>query len=110
MKAFLLWPFFTFQVVAAPVFEAGNYTCVEGNEESICDQIVQVRIRDNQATLIAIEYSGWCGSQGPYRYICDEKSCSDGHIKVTPLSQTTYYWENLDYNFHCKFEKTPNSF
>lgn len=90
---------------AAPVFEAGNYVCKDGNDESICDQVVQVRVVDGQTTLISIEYVGWCGSQGPYRYSCDEEICTNGHIAVKPLTQNTYYWENLDYDFHCTFHK-----
>lgn len=92
------------RLFAAQPFTAGTYTCVDGNEASICDQTVQVRVVNDEATLIAVEYVGWCGSQGPYRYSCNENSCSDGHITITPRSENTYYWENHDHGFQCLFK------
>jgi hypothetical protein len=82
----------------------GLYKCINGNNDSICEQNFQIRIQNNQATLIAIEYVGYCGSQGPYRYACENNVCSDGHIRVT-LREHNYLWENLDHQFYCEFKK-----
>jgi hypothetical protein len=102
---FVLVYFSSIHLFAATPPEAGTYVCVEGNNDSICDQEIQVRVVQGQATLFQIEYVGWCGGQGPYRYGCMNNECTDGAIKVTFISKNKYHWENLTYGFSCTFEK-----
>lgn len=83
----------------------GTYRCIEGNNDSICDQEIQIRVVNGKATLFQIEYVGWCGGQGPYRYGCIENECTDGSIKIKFDSKNSYHWENMTYGFHCKFQK-----
>jgi hypothetical protein len=91
-------------LISAP--EKGLYSCVRGNEESICDQ--ELILRGGRLTALSVEYVGWCGSMGPYTYGCNSKGCSDGTgkgIVITFQSSRGYHWENQQYGFHCDFKK-----
>ncbi len=88
--------------------EKGLYRCVQGNEESICDQELIPIVRDGRLTALSVEYVGWCGSMGPYTYGCNSKGCSDGSgngIVITFQSSRGYHWENQQYGFSCDFKK-----
>ena len=83
----------------------GIYRCLEGNNDSICDQKLKIRTSQNEISSIEIEYVGDCGSQGPYVYSCDNAKCSDGVIEVSFMNQELYQWKNISYDIHCKMQK-----
>ncbi len=85
------------------LLQPGLYKCMNGNNSSICEQILQVH--DQQS--ISITYAGDCGGQGPYSYLCEDNFCSDdsGTITFEIKDETHYRWENKQYNFFCEFEK-----
>ena len=105
MKLFILLCLLSFHVFADVNPVKGIYKRINGNEESICDQILRPTFKDSILTSISIEYSGWCSSQGPYRYNCNGSSCSDGlAIFVEFKSDKEYRWENRQYGFFCEFK------
>lgn len=83
----------------------GLYYCKQGNEESICDQVLRPIFVGDQLSAISVEYVGWCGSMGPYLYPCDGSICSDPGIEVLFRDEKHYRWENKQYKFICEFEK-----
>ena len=83
----------------------GMYRCVNGNNDSICDQKVRVTTH-GQITILKVTYEGYCNGQGPYQYACDENICTDGTIRITSKDESHYYWENLGYGFYCDMEKS----
>jgi hypothetical protein len=85
--------------------DRGLYVCVDGNEESICDQILKPIFSGEKLTAISVEYVGWCGSMGPYRYACENDVCEDAGLKFEFRDSTHYRWENKQYGFHCEFTK-----
>jgi len=89
--------------VAGP--ERGLYRCVDGNEESICDQILKPYFSNEKLTAIKVEYVGWCGSMGPYTYFCQGDICQDAGLKFEFRDKTHYRWENKQHGLFCEFEK-----
>lgn len=85
--------------------ERGLYVCKEGNEESICDQILIPRFFGDKLISISVEYVGWCGSMGPYSYACQDDICEDPGLKFEFKNSKHYRWENKQYGFVCEFEK-----
>jgi hypothetical protein len=85
--------------------EKGLYSCIKGNEDSICDQIVKPFFSGEQLTAISVEYVGECGSMGPYTYYCENYVCEDAGLRFQFKSTKSYSWENKQYGFKCEFEK-----
>jgi len=83
----------------------GMYYCKEGNEESICDQILKPIFVGERLSAISVEYVGWCGSMGPYLYPCEGNVCFDPGIEIVFRDERHYRWENKQYKFICEFEK-----
>jgi hypothetical protein len=83
----------------------GLYYCDQGNEESICDQILKTYYSGQNLTAIRVEYVGQCGSMGPYTYYCDKGVCEDPGLKFVFKDNRTYYWTNKQYGFECYFKK-----
>ena len=106
MKIFILTLLLGLQ---AQAFTSGLYTCVEGNNNSICPQKIKFTAASG-TSLLRVYYSGDCNDQGPYRYYCEnETSCGDMHVGFTKLSESSYYWINKGYDIHCRFELTNGS-
>ena len=100
----LLISFGLYAASSAP--ESGMYSCMKGNDESICDQNLKIlRLSNGKITGIKISYEGYCNGQGPYIYGCNENFCSDGIIKISFIDQTRYRWEHRNYNRFCEMEK-----
>lgn len=83
----------------------GLYTCVQGNNDSICDQQIRMITKLGKVVEMRVMYEGYCNGQGPYTYECERNVCTDGAIKVTYESPIRYRWENLSYGFSCEMEK-----
>lgn len=96
---------FSLSSFAAIKPQNGLYYCKEGNEESICDQIVKTFYSGDKLTAIKVEYVGWCGSMGPYMYYCDQEVCEDPGLKFEFKDATHYRWQNKQYGFVCEMEK-----
>jgi hypothetical protein len=106
MKRFILLSLLSFSSQAAGFKpQNGLYVCMQGNEESICDQEVRVFTNGDTLTAIRVEYVGWCGSMGPYTYFCQNQICEDAGIKFTFKNPREYRWENKQYGFVCNFAK-----
>ncbi len=84
-------------ITALPL--AGIYTCIQGNNDSICDQDLKPYWVGNTLTAVRVEYVGWCGSMGPYTYPCKGQVCEDAGIRIEFKSATQYQWENKQYGF-----------
>lgn len=96
----------SFNLYAADISPVkGLYRCVQGNEESICDQRVKPIMVGDRLSAIYIEYVGWCGSMGPYLYPCSNNECRDAAISVKFSDEKHYRWENRPHGFVCDFEK-----
>ena len=93
-----------FLLLSLLTLSSGTYRCVNGNNDSICDQKVRVT-QQGQITILKVTYEGYCNSQGPYLYACDGNVCTDGPIRITAHDENHYYWENLSYGFSCEMEK-----
>ena len=104
MNYFILFLFLlSTQSFAANAPLPQTYRCLEGNNDSVCDQKLRMKKIENTVTMITIEYVGDCGSQGPYPYYCTEEGvCSDGVIQVSFINEESYHWKNLGYNIHCR--------
>lgn len=85
--------------------ERGLYICEQGNDESICDQILKPIFSNDKLTAISVEYVGWCGSMGPYMYSCENDVCEDEGLKFEFRDSTHYRWENKQYKIHGEFVK-----
>jgi hypothetical protein len=85
--------------------QSGLYKCVEGNNDSICDQKIKIRSSGDVISSVVVEYVGDCGSQGPYIYSCDNDSCSDGVIEINFQKSDSYFWKNISYDISCKMQK-----
>ena len=110
MKTILIFLIFTVTSAFPSVQPLkGLYDCKNGNEESICDQIVKPFYVGYELTAISVEYVGWCGSMGPYLYACENEVCEDPGLKFKFKSSTKYHWENKQYGFRCDFEKKNKS-
>jgi hypothetical protein len=95
-----------FLCLAAATPQNGLYHCIEGNNDSICDQKLKIRYSQNEVSSISIEYVGDCGSQGPYIYSCHKGICSDGIIEIKFQESETYFWKNISYDINCKMQKS----
>jgi hypothetical protein len=95
------------QILQAHVWqpENGLYTCVNGNEESICDQRMRVFTHAGSLSAIKVEYVGWCGSMGPYTYYCQDNICEDAGIRFEFKDSRHYRWRNKQHGFVCDFAK-----
>ena len=82
--------------------ESGNYECLKGNNDSICPQIVRSVVKDAKLVGLRIYYSGYCNDQGPYHYDCADGVCSDGTIRFSEMTDTSYRWENVPYGIFCE--------
>lgn len=110
MKILLFASFFILSANAnIPNPERGLYVCKQGNEESICDQILIPRYSGSNLISISVEYVGWCGSMGPYTYACDKSICEDPGLIFEFRDSKHYRWENKQYGFFCEFEKKDQS-
>jgi len=85
--------------------EGGLYSCLEGNNDSVCDQQIRVIAENGKMAALSVTYAGYCNGQGPYRYPCIGETCTDGVIKISFISETQYSWNNLPYDIHCKMIK-----
>lgn len=106
MRTLLIFLFIINQSFASTLKpDRGLYVCKQGNEESICDQILKPFFSGDQLTAISVEYVGWCGSMGPYTYYCQNDVCEDAGLKFEFRDSTHYAWENKQFGFRCEFEK-----
>ena len=105
MILFILIFSFTSSYAQSELPQKGLYRCAEGNETSICDQILKPYFSQDKLTVIKVEYVGWCGSMGPYTYYCQGSICEDAGLKFEFRDSTHYRWENKQYGLHCEFEK-----
>lgn len=85
--------------------EGGMYRCLEGNNDSICDQQLRVISENGKLTALSVVYAGYCNGQGPYRYPCIGNTCTDGAIKINFISNNQYTWNNIPHKIHCKLKK-----
>ena len=97
--------FFSSLTYAAVSPQSGLYVCVNGNEDSICDQILRPYITGGKLTAIKVEYVGHCGSMGPYTYYCQNDVCEDAGLRFDFKDSRNYHWTNKQYGFHCDFKK-----
>jgi hypothetical protein len=106
MKTLLLL-FILLNTAQASIVKPGRglYVCKQGNEESICDQILKPSFSGDKLSALSVEYVGWCGSMGPYSYACENEVCEDAGLKFEFRDSTHYRWENKQYGFICEFEK-----
>lgn len=89
-------------------FESGYYDCKEGNNDSICPQKISLKKNSAGNYNLKVIYSGECGDQGPFTYACEsQQSCGNHQVSFEKISDTSYMWRNLGYNFQCRFEKGP---
>lgn len=106
MRLFLLLALtLSTQAWAATHPDDGLFVCVQGNNDSICDQQIRVISKLGKVVEMRVMYEGYCNGQGPYTYECDKKGCTDGAIKITFEKPDRYRWENLSYGFSCEMEK-----
>lgn len=84
----------------------GSYTCLRGNDKSICDQVLRPVMVGSRLSGLYIEYVGWCGSMGPYFYPCLNNVCEDSAIRVRFFNEANYSWENRPNKKFCEFGKT----
>lgn len=101
--------FFLALLISAPALAEipgnGMYRCVNGNNNSICDQDIRVKIIGNKATAVKVMYEGDCAGQGPYTYYCQDSECTDGAIYIRFKDQNSYSWENRPHGFLCEMKK-----
>jgi len=93
----------SFQLQAQSFPSNGLFQCLDGNEESICDQSIKFITSAGRLRAIRVEYVGWCGSMGPYTYYCENNICEDAGLKFEFKSEKNYFWTNKQYGFHCYF-------
>lgn len=106
MKILLLTLLFINIAQSSPLKpDSGLYTCDSGNEDSICDQILIPSFSGDKLSTITVEYVGWCGSMGPYKYSCLNDVCEDAGLKFEFHDSTHYRWENKQYKIFCEFAK-----
>lgn len=98
---------FSFSLLAAATIKPvqGLYVCVEGNEESVCDQFVKPYFTGDKLTAIKVEYVGYCGSMGPYMYYCADDVCEDAGLRFDFRDNRNYRWENKQYKIFCEMTK-----
>jgi hypothetical protein len=90
---------------------SGTYVCP--GDPNICDQEVQVYGTGGKTTAMKVEYTGYCGSMGPYLYPCSGKTCRDTHAEFKIESARSYSWKNLGHPYSCRFTlktKHPSQF
>ena len=95
---FITITFFSFSSLA---IEAGEYICVEGNNDSICRQKVKVYETDNEITALKVTYIGWCEGMGYNMFYCKDDECISGYQKIVFLGEESYQWENRAYDIIC---------
>lgn len=83
----------------------GLYVCVEGNEESVCDQQLIPYFSGDKLTAIKVEYVGYCGSMGPYMYYCVDDVCENAGLRFDFRDNRNYRWENKQYKIFCEMTK-----
>lgn len=83
----------------------GLYQCVEGNEESVCEQMLKPYFSGDRLTAIKVEYVGYCGSMGPYMYYCLNDVCEDAGLRFDFRDSRNYRWENKQYKIFCEMTK-----
>ena len=79
---------------------SGTYVCP--HDPNICDQEVRVYGRSGQTTAVKVEYTGYCGSMGPYLYPCSGRICKDTHAEFKIESERSYSWKNLGHPYSCR--------
>jgi hypothetical protein len=89
-------------ILLSLILTNGTYRCLNGNEPSICDQMIKT-----SEDGIFVLYAGDCASRDPYFYHCQGKTCQDqmGVITFEIKDKTHYRWENKQYGFYCDFAK-----
>ena len=90
---------------------SGTYICP--NDPNICDQEVRVYGRDRKTTAVKVEYTGYCGSMGPYLYPCTGLTCKDTNAEFKIEGKNSYTWRNLGHPYSCRFvlkAKHPSQF
>lgn len=93
-------------MISAHAIESGTYKCIDGNEASICPQILRTIVQDAKVVGLRIYYSGYCNDQGPYMYDCyEDGTCGDGSIEFSQFTDSSYHWENQPQGFFCDFTK-----
>jgi hypothetical protein len=106
MKTFIILFLISLPIFASALKpQVGLYTCVNGNEESICDQELRPYFSAGRLSAVKVEYVGWCGSMGPYTYYCQDNICQDAGIRFDFKDDRHYRWENKQYGFVCDFAK-----
>ncbi len=81
---------------------SGTYFC-PGNPD-ICDQEVRVYSQNGKMTAVKVEYTGYCGSMGPYLYPCSGRTCKDTNAEFKIENVRSYTWKNLGHPYSCRFE------
>jgi len=84
---------------------SGTYVCP--NDANICDQEVKVFGRAGTPTAVKVEYTGYCGSMGPYTYPCSGRICKDTNAEFIIESERSYSWRNLGHPYSCRFKLKP---
>jgi hypothetical protein len=79
---------------------SGTYVCP--NDPNICDQEVKVYSRGGNPTAVKVEYTGYCGSMGPYLYPCSGRTCRDTNAEFRIESARSYTWRNLGHPYSCR--------
>jgi hypothetical protein len=85
---------------------SGTYLC-PGNPD-ICDQEVRVYGQNGRMSALKVEYTGYCGSMGPYLYPCSGRICKDGNAEFKIESDRSYTWKNLGHPYSCRFRSKSN--
>ena len=84
---------------------SGTYFCP--NDPNICDQQVKVFDGDGRLTAVKVEYTGYCGSMGPYLYPCSGRVCKDTNAEFKIETERSYTWKNLGHPYTCRFVLKP---
>ena len=90
-----------FRTLHALMLTPGLYVC-PGNPD-ICDQEVRVYRQNGRLSALRVEYTGYCGSMGPYLYSCSGSTCADPHAEFKIRDARTYDWRNLGHPYACRF-------
>ncbi len=84
---------------------SGTYVCP--HDPNICDQEVRVYGKSGQTTAVKVEYTGYCGSMGPYLYPCSGRTCKDTNAEFKIESERSYSWKNLGHPYSCRLVLKP---
>jgi len=88
--------------------EAGTYQVVEGNNESICPQLVTPILQEGELVAIKVVYVGDCYYSGPFEYACYDQECKDGDIVFQIDGERSYRWLNHSYDIYGRFQRTAD--